>query len=144
MSSIIGAGWPIDAPRADGAQTFALLQPLTAHLRHQLRVLERQVKRPVGCTYSLAGSGVSASDTAKLCWSAVPRAPRITGAELVRVLCRLGFEVVSQRGSHVRLRRPGSAQSLIVPVHAGKIIGAGLLAAILDQAGIRSEDLRDA
>jgi predicted RNA binding protein YcfA (HicA-like mRNA interferase family) len=98
----------------------------------------------VGCTYSLAGSGVSASDTAKLCWSAVPRAPRITGAELVRVLCRLGFEVVSQRGSHVRLRRPGSAQSLIVPVHAGKIIGAGLLAAILDQAGIRSEDLRDA
>ncbi len=74
----------------------------------------------------------------------MPRAARITGAELVRVLCRLGFEVVSQRGSHVRLRRPGSGRSLIVPVHAGKIIGAGLLAAILDQAGVSVEDLRDA
>jgi predicted RNA binding protein YcfA (HicA-like mRNA interferase family) len=74
----------------------------------------------------------------------MPRAPRLTGAELVRALCRLGFEVVGQRGSHVRLRRPGSGPFVIVPVHAGKIIGQGLLGAILDQAGVAVDDLRHA
>ncbi len=54
------------------------------------------------------------------------------------------FEVVGQRGSHVRLRRPGSDPFVIVPVHAGKIIGAGLLAAILEQAGVGVDDLRHA
>jgi predicted RNA binding protein YcfA (HicA-like mRNA interferase family) len=63
---------------------------------------------------------------------------------LVRILCRLGFEVVAQRGSHVRLRRPGAGPFVIVPVHAGRIIGVGLLAAILDQAGVTMEDLRHA
>jgi predicted RNA binding protein YcfA (HicA-like mRNA interferase family) len=74
----------------------------------------------------------------------MPRAPRLTGSDLVRALRRLGFEVASQRGSHVRLRRPGSRQSVVVPVHAGKIIGPGLLAAILEQADVTVDDLRDA
>ena len=74
----------------------------------------------------------------------MPRSPRLTGPELVRALSRLGFEVVSQRGSHVRLRRPGAGPFVIVPVHAGRIIGAGLLTAILDQAGVTVDDLRHA
>ena len=73
----------------------------------------------------------------------MPRTPRLTGADLVRAFCRLGFEVVGQRGSHVRLRR-GSGPFVIVPVHAGKIIGQGLLGAILDQAGVTVDELRHA
>jgi predicted RNA binding protein YcfA (HicA-like mRNA interferase family) len=33
---------------------------------------------------------------------------------------------------------------VVVPVHAGKIIGPGLLAAILEQADVTVDDLRDA
>jgi predicted RNA binding protein YcfA (HicA-like mRNA interferase family) len=76
--------------------------------------------------------------------SPMPRAPRITGAELVRALCRLGFQVVGQRGSHARLRRPGVGLIVIVPIHTGRIIGPGLLAAILAQAGVTVDELRHA
>ena len=35
----------------------------------------------------------------------MPKLPRVSGAEVVRALIRLGFEQVRQRGSHVVLRR---------------------------------------
>jgi predicted RNA binding protein YcfA (HicA-like mRNA interferase family) len=74
----------------------------------------------------------------------MPRAPRVTGRDLVRAFRRLGFEVISQSGSHVHLVRPGEALVITIPVHARKTLGVGLLAAILRQAGVSMDDLRDA
>ena len=60
---------------------------------------------------------------------------RVTAAELLRILRNYGFEIVDQRGSHAHLENPRGIR-LTVPVHAGRIIGPGLLLAILRQAGI--------
>jgi predicted RNA binding protein YcfA (HicA-like mRNA interferase family) len=66
--------------------------------------------------------------------------PRVSGAEVVKALGKLGFEVVSTRGSHCKLRS-GSAV-VIVPLH--KELAAGTLASILRQAGISADTLKAA
>jgi len=49
----------------------------------------------------------------------MPKLPVISGRELVRLLEKAGFEVVRQKGSHVRLRHPGPPAHLItVPWHS--------------------------
>ncbi|HTR74145.1 MAG TPA: type II toxin-antitoxin system HicA family toxin [Solirubrobacterales bacterium] len=36
-----------------------------------------------------------------------PRQPVVSGERLIKVLRKEGWEVVRQRGSHVRLKKPG-------------------------------------
>ena len=43
----------------------------------------------------------------------MPKLPRVSGAEAVRALQRLGFEISRQRGSHIVMRRGSSG----VPNH---------------------------
>ncbi|MFZ2884951.1 MULTISPECIES: type II toxin-antitoxin system HicA family toxin [Nitrosomonas] len=45
----------------------------------------------------------------------MPKLPHISGAQAIRVLERLDFSVVRQRGSHVMLRR--DAAGCVVPNH---------------------------
>jgi predicted RNA binding protein YcfA (HicA-like mRNA interferase family) len=45
----------------------------------------------------------------------MPRLPRVSGAQVVRALERLGFSVVRQRGSHIIMRR--AAGGCVVPNH---------------------------
>ena len=73
----------------------------------------------------------------------MPRLPRLTGGELVRALQRLGWAIVVQRGSHLQLRHPDRGGRVTVPVHAGRVLGPGLLQAILKQAGIGVDELRE-
>jgi len=40
----------------------------------------------------------------------MPRLPRVSGAETIRALERLGFAQIRQRGSHVVLKRIGHRQ----------------------------------
>ncbi len=56
--------------------------------------------------------------------------PNITGAELITALQKVGFDVVRQKGSHVRLIHEDN-RVVMIPVHAGKTIGKGLLLKIL-------------
>lgn len=58
------------------------------------------------------------------------RLPRLKGKEVIRILERLGFEVVRTRGSHVFLKHP-DGRVTTVPVHSGETIGPGLLRSIL-------------
>lgn len=66
----------------------------------------------------------------------MPKLPRISGAEALRALERLGFEKVRQKGSHVVLRR--GAKGCVVPLHAE--LKAGTLAGLLRQAGVSPEE----
>lgn len=68
--------------------------------------------------------------------------PVVTGAQLVAALRRMGFEAARQTGSHVVLKRADPPARVVVPVHAGKDLKRGTLAAILDEAGIDVESLR--
>ena len=51
----------------------------------------------------------------------MPKLPRISGAEVVRALTRLGFEKIRQSGSHV-VMRPG-AVGCVVPMHSEVKVG---------------------
>ncbi len=69
-----------------------------------------------------------------------PRLPRLSGAEAVRALERAGFAVVSQRGSHRKLRHP-DGRVVIVPMH--RELASGTLASILRQAGLSPSELEE-
>jgi predicted RNA binding protein YcfA (HicA-like mRNA interferase family) len=68
------------------------------------------------------------------------RLPRLKGKELIRSLKKLGFEIIRTRGSHFLLRHP-DGRTTTVPVHAGEVLGPGLLRSILRDAEITVEDL---
>jgi predicted RNA binding protein YcfA (HicA-like mRNA interferase family) len=69
------------------------------------------------------------------------RLPRITGKKIVAALGRAGFETVRTKGSHFYLRHP-DGRATVVPVHAGETLGPGLLAQILRDCELSSQDLR--
>lgn len=64
-----------------------------------------------------------------------PKLRHLSGRQVVSVLGRFGFVVVSQRGSHAKLRRTGPGgqkETLTVPMHDD--LDVGTLGAILRQA----------
>ncbi len=68
--------------------------------------------------------------------------PALSGAELVRRMRRLGYEVDRQAGSHIILRQVDPPyRRVTVPNH--KSIAKGTLRAILRHARIRAEEIID-
>jgi len=70
------------------------------------------------------------------------RLPRLKGKELIKILWNLGFETIRTRGSHVFLKHP-DGRTTTVPVHAGEIIGPGLLRAILRDIEMTIDKFQD-
>ena len=70
----------------------------------------------------------------------MPRLPRLRGKDLLRVLENYGFEVVRIKGSHHSMRHPDGRYT-VVPVHAGELIGPGLLLKILKVVELSRSDL---
>ncbi len=64
------------------------------------------------------------------------RLPRISGETLVKILTKIGYKVVRQKGSHLRLKDPDnpSHNPITVPLH--KIIKPGLLRRIIKDADL--------
>ena len=70
--------------------------------------------------------------------------PRLhSGKKIVKALTRLGFVVISQKGSHIKLRRlrKGVLYTVIVPAH--KEVAFGTLQSIVRQAGITRDELEE-
>jgi predicted RNA binding protein YcfA (HicA-like mRNA interferase family) len=72
-----------------------------------------------------------------------PRQPRITAAQLLRALRRDGWDHHHQTGSHLYLKHETKPGMVTVARHAGVIIKPKTLAAILEQAGLTTDQLRD-
>jgi predicted RNA binding protein YcfA (HicA-like mRNA interferase family) len=68
------------------------------------------------------------------------RLPRLKGKEVVRILGRIGFQVVRTRGSHVFLRHE-DGRVTTVPVHSGEVLGPGLLRSILRDVEMTVDEL---
>jgi predicted RNA binding protein YcfA (HicA-like mRNA interferase family) len=68
----------------------------------------------------------------------MPKLPRRRGRAVIAALKRAGFAVVRIKGSHHFLKHP-DGRCTVVPVHAGEIIGVGLMKTILDDAEITAE-----
>lgn len=69
-----------------------------------------------------------------------PRQPVVSGDQLIKALRKDGWEVVRQRGSHVRLKKVGRRTALVAPMH--REIKRGTLGGILRDADLSAEDLR--
>ena len=67
------------------------------------------------------------------------RLPVISAARLVKLLNKLGFVRVRQRGSHAFYRH-ADGRSTVVPMHAGEDIRRGLLRAILRDLELSPEE----
>jgi predicted RNA binding protein YcfA (HicA-like mRNA interferase family) len=75
----------------------------------------------------------------------MPKLRVLSGREVIKILSKFGFEVVSQKGSHMKLRRvlpDGIKQTLTVPLH--EELDKGTLKAIIRQASryIPEEELK--
>ncbi|OIO26220.1 hypothetical protein AUJ14_02365 [Candidatus Micrarchaeota archaeon CG1_02_55_22] len=62
----------------------------------------------------------------------VPRLKLLSPSELLRLLEKLGFKPVHQKGSHLRLVHSDGRKTTI-PIHSGQDIGPGLLNKIIKQ-----------
>ena len=70
-----------------------------------------------------------------------PRLPRLTAKQLIKKLKEHGYVLYSSEGSHQHFIHPHKPGKVTVPVHPGKIIGPGLLKAILRQLKMKPEDV---
>ena len=68
---------------------------------------------------------------------------RYSAKELIKILKKLGFSKISQRGSHLKMRGiiDGKLQTVIIPMH--KEIAVGTLSSILRQANLPKQDLQN-
>jgi predicted RNA binding protein YcfA (HicA-like mRNA interferase family) len=66
----------------------------------------------------------------------MPMSPR----EMINFLKNNNFEVVSQNGSHVKLKNFTTGKQTIVPYHSSKSLSRGLEQEILKQAGLKKSD----
>ena len=64
--------------------------------------------------------------------------PVLPPSEIIRVLQKFGFEKVSQKGSHAKLKNYYSNRVCIVPMHYE--VAKGTLKSILEQSNIKLED----
>jgi len=73
----------------------------------------------------------------------MPKLRRMSGQEAIRVLGRLGFEKIRQRGSHVVLKKqtPEGAVGCVVPLH--RELAIGTLRGILRQAGVTPDEFME-
>jgi predicted RNA binding protein YcfA (HicA-like mRNA interferase family) len=70
----------------------------------------------------------------------MPRLPRISGVEAIRVLEQLGFHQARQRGSHVVLRR--GDRGCVIPLH--RELAIGTLRGAIRQAGVTPQEFVEA
>ena len=68
--------------------------------------------------------------------------PVLKPAELVRLLERLQFQRIRQKGSHLYLRHP-DGRATVVPIHRGEDIPPGLLRSILHDIELTREEFLD-
>jgi predicted RNA binding protein YcfA (HicA-like mRNA interferase family) len=68
----------------------------------------------------------------------VSKLPVISGADCVKALSKIGFEVYRQRGSHIVLVRKSPPSQTTIPNH--KELDRGTLRAIIRQAGLTVEE----
>jgi len=69
------------------------------------------------------------------------RFPVCSAKDVVRVLRRHGFGMVSQKGSHQKWRQANGRQ-VIVAMHGNKPIPIGTLKSIMEGSGLSVDDFR--
>jgi len=68
----------------------------------------------------------------------LPKITPINSYKLIKILSKLGFKPVRQKGSHVILMNERRVR-IVIPVHPGKKLKPGLIRAIIREAGLTRE-----
>jgi len=68
--------------------------------------------------------------------------PIVSGHKIIKALKKIGFEVVGQKGSHVRLKRRISMKVWIVVVPLHKELSKSTLKSILRRAELTRDELK--
>ncbi len=71
----------------------------------------------------------------------MPKLSPISAKELIKILQKQGFQIVHQKGSHVRLKHPDERRTTI-PMHTGEKVGIGLLRKILRDVNLSRDDFK--
>ncbi|MBU2008612.1 MAG: type II toxin-antitoxin system HicA family toxin [Chloroflexi bacterium] len=73
----------------------------------------------------------------------MPKLPQASGDDVLRLLQSLGYAIVRQRGSHIRLRKstPLGVHNITVPAH--RILAKGTLSDILTRVGLWNNTSRE-
>ncbi len=66
----------------------------------------------------------------------MPKLPQVSGSDLVKLLQSLGYEVVRQRGSHIRLKKITASGEHAITVPAHKVIAKGTLSDIIGKVSL--------
>ena len=63
----------------------------------------------------------------------------ISGREMCKLLEKVGFQKIHQKGSHIRYKHP-DGRFTVVPIHANEDLGKGLLMEILKQIKLDKDE----
>jgi len=69
----------------------------------------------------------------------MPQLPILKARILIATLEQIGFEIVRQKGSHLRMRHP-DGRVVTIPIHPAQDIKRGLLRKILRDADIKLDE----
>lgn len=70
-----------------------------------------------------------------------PKPQLVSGRRLVKIFKKLGYEKISQKGSHIKVKNYSTGSVIIIPDH--KEIDRWTLKTILKQAEISEQDFND-
>ncbi|MFP3999447.1 MAG: type II toxin-antitoxin system HicA family toxin [Desulfobacterales bacterium] len=70
-----------------------------------------------------------------------PKPRLVSGRRLVKIFKKLGYEKISQKGSHIKVKNYSTGSVIIIPDH--KEIDRWTLKTILKQAEISEQDFND-
>ena len=65
-----------------------------------------------------------------------PKLPQVSGQRLVKVLERLGYQVIRQKGSHIRMRKVAMSGEHNVTIPNHKSVAKGTLSDIITKASL--------
>jgi len=72
----------------------------------------------------------------------MPKLPVLSGKEIIKVLSKIGFQHIRTKGSHAILSKEDKEKGKItIPVPLHPELAKGTLKSIINQAGLRLEDL---
>jgi predicted RNA binding protein YcfA (HicA-like mRNA interferase family) len=69
----------------------------------------------------------------------MPKLPTVTANETINALGKIGFQIVRQKGSHVRMKHEDN-RVVTIPIHGNKNLGKGLLRKILRDTELTVEE----
>ena len=69
----------------------------------------------------------------------MPKIRPLPPQRLIKILEKIGFRIIRQKGSHVIMINDKGTR-IVIPVHPGKDVKPGLIRAIIKEAGLSREE----